>query len=376
MATVKEFDLAVIGGGVTGAAIAYGLASRGLAVALFDGSDRDARAARANYGIIWVQGKGLTMPAYQHLTRRSSDAWPSFAVDLEKLTGINLRYERNGGIHFCLGSNDFARRAAELDGLHALAGAAESDFEMVDRARLERMLPKVLLGPEVTGASYCWRDAHVNPLLLLRAFHAAFGILGGTLFSDRAIISIKPRRDEFELSWGEGALRVPKIVIAAGNGTAALAAMVGLEIPLRPQRGQILVTERLVPMMPLPGTPIRQTADGTILIGSTQEEVGFDQTTSVEAGARMAGRAVRIMPRLADAIVVRQWAGLRVMTPDSHPVYAESVTNPGAFVTLCHSGVTLAAAHATELAGVLADGSLSADLAPFHHGRFDVSQAA
>ena len=82
------------------------------------------------------------------------------------------------------------------------------------------------------------------------------------------------------------------------------------------------------------------------------------------------------MPALADVALVRQWAGLRIMTPDSYPIYAQSPSHPGAFVALCHSGVTLAAVHAAELAEAIASGSLPATLDPFHQRRFDVPKAA
>jgi glycine/D-amino acid oxidase-like deaminating enzyme len=85
---------------------------------------------------------------------------------------------------------------------------------------------------------------------------------------------------------------------------------------------------------------------------------------------------VRIVPALARAQLVRQWAGLRIMTPDSYPIYAQSPSHPGAFVAVCHSGVTLAAFHAGDLAAAIAAGALPNDLSPFHMSRFDVSQAA
>src|SRR3546814_8950178 len=101
-------------------------------------------------------------------------------------------------------------------------------------------------------------------------------------------------------------LRGEHVVIAAGTATPGIARRVALDVPVRPQRGQILVTERLAPILPMPSVPIRQTAEGTVLIGSTQEEVGFDTGTTGEAAARMAARAVDILPVLRDAVVVRQ----------------------------------------------------------------------
>src|SRR3546814_6691278 len=112
----------------------------------------------------------------------------------------------------------------------------------------------------------------------------------------------------------------------------------------------------------MPSVPIRQTAEGTVLIGSTQEEVGFDTGTTGEAAARMAARAVDILPVLRDAVVVRQWAGLRVMSPDVAPIYVDSERHTGAWATTCPSGVTLAAAHALPVAPALAPGALPEDI--------------
>jgi len=97
--------------------------------------------------------------------------------------------------------------------------------------------------------------------------------------------------------------------------------------------------------------------------------------------AVMASRAVRMFPRLANVNVVRTWAAIRVMTQDGFPIYDQSATHPGAFVTCCHSGVTLAANHALDLAPMIAAGALDAQaLAPFSAKRFkrpnDVPQVA
>ena len=83
------------------------------------------------------------------------------------------------------------------------------------------------------------------------------------------------------------------------------------------------------------------------------------------------------MPALAGATLVRHWAGLRIMTPDSYPIYAQSEAHPGAFVALCHSGVTLAAVHAASVADAIAAGALPETLSTvFHQRRFDVPKAA
>jgi glycine/D-amino acid oxidase-like deaminating enzyme len=369
-------DIVVIGGGTVGAAIAYGLAARKERVLLLDGGDGDFRAAHANFGLVWLQGKGSGMPAYQQLTRSSVTLWQGFCDALEARSGVELCYEQKGGLAFCLGEGAFEARQNQLQRLHNQWGGAEPDWEMLDRPTLERLLPKVQFGPEVTGASFGRSDGHANPLRLLAALHAGVIALGGSIRSNATVSGITCSGPDFHLAIGDESIVAPRIVIAAGLGSAALAHQIGLDVPLRPQRGQVLVTERLAPFLPLPASGLRQTTEGTIMIGATQEEKGYDVSTTGDAAALLSRKAVRTIPALADVGLVRQWAGLRVMTPDSYPIYAQSQSHPGAFVALCHSGVTLAALHADILAGAIAAGALPDSLSPFHQRRFDVPQAA
>lgn len=370
---MSDTEIVVIGAGTVGSAIAYGLARRGVRTLVLDGPSNDFRAARANFGLVWVQGKGAGMPAYQALTRTSSNAWPEFESELrDHADQKTLEYERRGGLVYCLGDAEFQARRDALERLDNQAGAGDHDVEMVDRADLEKLLPAARLGPDVVGGSYCWRDGHTNPLLLLHALHNGLRRLGAEILADRPVTSISAGDGGFTVETREKRYTGDKVVIAAGLGSRDLARQVGLDLPIRPERGQILVTRRVAPMLDLPASGLRQTGDGTILIGATKEDAGHDVTTSVEKATTLARKAVRILPDLANVELVRQWAGLRILTPDSYPIYVESETAPGSFVAVCHSGVTLAAMHAHILAPHIAEGRLPSALEPFHHGQFDV----
>src|SRR6266571_8425125 len=98
---MTRFDAIVIGGGLVGSAIAYGLARAGLRTALLDEGDVAYRASRGNFGLVWVQSKGLGAPHYQRWTRRSADEWPEFAAELGERTGISVGHQRPGGLHLC-----------------------------------------------------------------------------------------------------------------------------------------------------------------------------------------------------------------------------------------------------------------------------------
>jgi glycine/D-amino acid oxidase-like deaminating enzyme len=370
-------DVVVIGGGTVGAAIAYGLVKRDLSVVVLDGGDRDLRAASANFGLVWSQGKGLDMPAYQQLTRGAADAWGAYSKELGEAVGLDLQFEQPGGLTFCLGKDEFEQRSSKLMRLHNQLGADERDWMMLDRDAVAAMLPGVTLGAAVTGASFSRRDGHVNPLFLLSALHTEVVRRGGTLRSNCTVDTIsQDAAGHFSVSVGSEQIKTAKVVIAAGLGSKALAAQVGLDVPVRAQRGQIMVTERLAPFLPMPTNGLRQTGEGTVMFGATHEEVGLDTGTTGDGAIKLSRRAVATFPALSGVNLVRQWAGLRIMTPDGYPIYAQSESHPGAFVTLCHSGITLAPTHSGALADAIVAGRFPAFLSAFHHGRFDVSQTA
>jgi len=371
---MQHYDAIVIGGGLVGSAIAYGLSRAGLKGALIDEGDVAFRASRGNFGLVWVQSKGLGAPHYQRWTRLSADEWPALASELRERTGIDVGHERPGGVHLCLSEEELAERGARMEQMRNEAGNFGFEYRMLDPDELKDMLPGI--GPAVLGASWTPYDGHANSLSLLHALHRGFLARGGTYLPNRTIdyAGVAPR--DFRLGSGADQIGAPRIVLAAGLGNAKLAQLFGLSAPVRPQRGQILVTERTSRVFETPTTTVRQTVEGGIMIGDSMEDVGFDTTQRPEVMAAMARRAVLSFPFLAGLQIVRAWAALRVMPPDGLPIYDESEKFAGAFTANCHSGVTLAAAHANAFAPMVAAGALDPVMAPFSAARFDVPHAA
>ncbi len=365
------YDVAVIGGGMVGTAIAYGCASRGARTALVDQGDLSLRAARANAGLIYSQGKGEGMPAYAAWTRRSIGLWPDFAKAMVAASGREIGFRQRGVLAFCLGDEELEARRALLHRMHNQIGGPASPVHLVDRRELEAMLPDVRLGARVTGATYSPEDCDVNALPLLRALNAGFFAAGGIHLPERTVSRIDPDADGFTIVSDRDTIRAAKVVVACGLGIPFLAPMVGLHAPVHPVRGQMIVTERLAPMLPIPGSGVRQINEGVVQIGTTMEEGVAVPATTVGDLARMAARAAEVIPALSAARIVRSWAGIRPMTPDGFPIYQQSPTHPGAYVAVCHSGVTLCAAHAGPLAEAILAGKLPDDVTDLHPDRFD-----
>jgi len=371
---MAEFDAIVIGGGLVGAAIAYGLVRGGHSVAMIDEGDVAFRASRGNFGLVWVQSKGLGAPHYQRWTRLSAEEWPELAQELGGRTGISVGLEQPGGLQLCLGDEELHKRHAMMEQMRREAGNLGFEYRMLDHKELAEILPG--LGPSVAGASWTPYDGHANSLNLLHALHKGFVERGGAYLPNRSVTEADAAPHDFRMTLGGQTIAAPKIVLAAGLGNAKLAPLFGLSAPVRPQRGQILVTERTSRIWPFPLGSLRQTQEGTIMLGSSEEDVGFDTSQKPEIMRNIARRAVLSFPWIAELQIVRAWAALRVMPPDGLPIYDESEEFPGAFTANCHSGVTLAGAHANAFAPMVAAGALDPMMAPFSAKRFDVPAAA
>lgn len=342
-------EIIVVGGGLVGAAIAYGIARSDRAVVLLDQGDVAHRASRGNFGLIWLQSKGADFPRYARWSRDAVDHWPPLARELLELTGVDVDLQQNGGFWLGFSDEEVASRQRVLADIHA--AVEDTPFEMLDRAELKARLPAI--GPSVVGGSWCPLDGHVNPLKLLHAFHAGVKARGGRICNGVDVSEVRylENSQTFEARCVDGASwQGRKIVLAAGLGNKHLAPQLGLYAPVEPNRGQVLITERIKPFLHHPTNKARQTREGTIQLGFSVEDVGLDDGTTVPAIEWIARRAVESFPVLSGVKLVRAWGALRVMTPDGSPVYQESECYPGAFVATSHSGVSLAGSHVYEIA--------------------------
>jgi hydrogen cyanide synthase HcnC len=373
MGSVPDFDAIVIGAGLVGAAVGYGLARSGLKVVLLDEGDVAYRAARGNFGLVWVQSKGAGTPEYQRWSRLSSELWADFAADLRERTGVDPLHERRGGISLCLSEEELENRRKLLEQIRVEQGAENFEYRMLDHAELRRMIPAI--GPTVAGASHTHYDGAAHPLRLLRALHAAILACGGRYAPHARVTAIAAAPGAFTVTAGNASWSAPRLVLAAGLGNKELAPLAGLDAPVRPVRGHIIATERVAPVIPLIQN-VRQMQEGGLLLGDSYEEAGYDDFTATGPIRHIASRAVRAFPFLRSVNVVRTWAALRVMSPDGLPIYEQSRDFPGAFLATCHSGVTLAAAHALRYAPGIAEGRVPSGLSRFTSARFHVPKAA
>ncbi|EUC16872.1 UNVERIFIED_ORG: glycine/D-amino acid oxidase-like deaminating enzyme [Burkholderia sp. CF145] len=364
-------DVLVLGGGLVGSAVAWGLAREGAQVTVLDQDDGAFRASRGNFGLVWIQGKGYGLSPYARWSRSSATRWPALAAALLDETGIDVALRQPGGFHFCFSDDDLADRAKRLGTMQRELG--DYPYQLLDAREVRERLPQI--GPDVIGASYTPMDGHVNPLKLLRALHTGMQQRGVKLVNNEEALRITPDSGGFAVQGKRGTYRAARVVLAAGLGNRALAPHVGLHAPVAPNRGQVLISERVAPFLHYPTLNVRQTDEGTVQFGDSMEEVGLNDFTTTHVLSDIARRGVRAFPMLKNVRLVRTWAALRVYSPDGFPIYDQSAVHPGAFVVTCHSGVTLAAAHALRIAPWITGGAMPDELPAFSGARFTESPA-
>lgn len=367
-------DITVIGGGLVGASLALGFLRAGASVTLVDAGEDRFHASAGNFGLVWVQGKGATCPDYADLSLRSAKAWRRFAEALEDdgSTDAPLGYRNCGGVKIALGEAELNTMAANLDRMHNQSGSAGNGMLLLDRDALRDRIPAV--GPEVAGGTFCPHDGHADPLATLYALHRALRRAGVRVLRGKALrASVDEGARGFTIHTDTDSIACGRVVLAAGLGNPELCEPLGLRAHLRPQRGQIVVTERTARFMDPVCHTVRQTEDGTVMLGDSKEEVGFDTSTTPDVRRAILNRAVRCFPHLAKVRVMRSWGALRVMSPDGLPIYQTSDRHPGASLVTCHSGVTLAAAHAGEVASAILGDRLNDSYPAFSPARFEVA---
>ncbi|UCH73315.1 MAG: FAD-binding oxidoreductase, partial [Rhodospirillales bacterium] len=285
--------------------------------------------------------------------------------------GTDLALRQDGGYDFHLSESSLQNRVRSYEALKAELNG-DYPYEVLGHNALLREEPRI--GPKVAGAILHHEDGHVNPLRLLRALAGQVRRLGAKVKTGANVVRVEPQDGGFRITMRDGArIAAGRVVLCAGLGAATLGPQLGFAAPVRPQRGQALITEKLAPMIKRPSSTIRQVDEGSIQIGSSHEDVGFDDGETLEVIARIAHWAIDVFPDLSRARLVRSWGALRVLTPDGLPVYQQSPQHPGAFLVTCHSGITLAAAHSRLLPLWLEQRPEAPNLEAFSEARFKIS---
>jgi D-amino-acid dehydrogenase len=414
---VNQPDVVVIGAGAVGLSCAYHLARRGCSVTVVERDEIGSGASRANAG--WVVPslsgpvpspaslktavktfvrpdsplKVRVDPCWQYVSflarmlaasrrsvyeaglqataRLASQAVAAFdelaadGVELERhREGMLLLFRHESGIH------------EQLDGLRAMERFGLPAAQALTAQEVRTLEPMV--SPNLAGAIRCEPDEHVDPSTLVDGLARRCGELGVKILTGAHVDELLPREGHVKLSVDGEALAASAVVIAAGAGSRAVAALLGIDLPVRGGKGYGLdvaptsmngslrhpmyLTERKVAVTPL--------TQGIRLSGTM--EFGAEDATIDDRRIRGLHSAAGNYFEHWRASSSTAWSGLRPMTPDGLPIVGSLPTLPGVHVATGHAmlGITLAPVTGARVASIIVDGGEPADLAPFSPGRF------
>ena len=363
-------DAVIIGGGIIGCASAYYLAARGIRSVVLERRGLATEASGANAGMVGAS-VGIPGKTLAH-TKKSLEL---LARDAEEF-GRPVELVREGRVVLAADEAEWA----EVQEFAAARQREGMETHLLGADDLRRLEPA--LGPGFVGAAFVPGDGHVNPFLLTHAYAGAAQRHGAEIRLGAEAISLEISRDRVTgVLTPAGRIASPRVVVAAGAWSRALLAPLDIALPVRPGRGQMLVTEALPPLTPrvlrTPETGIRQDVRGHVLIGSAVEDVGYSHEVTLPTLGRFARLAIALLPALKEARIIRTWAGLRPMTPDGLAIIDAAPGVGGVFLATGHSrtGVTYGPVTAWLLAQLVAEGGTQLPLDPFRLGRFTAAEA-
>jgi len=371
MRNVGAHDILVIGAGVIGAAIARELSARGASVSILDARTPGSGATQASGGMLAPYTEAGEGGPLLELGARSLGLFDRFIGQLQQDAGIPVGYERTGTLHVAREDASlahFAETAGEL-------GQLGIEAQLLDTAAARAAEPN--LAPDIFGGLLITTQGIVAAPSLTRALVMAAQRAGATLLEPARVQRIRAEGDGVRVDTTQGSIAAGTVVLAAG-AWAGQVTVEGADAapPVKPVRGQLLhlgwTAQQLARITWDERCYLVPWRDGTLLVGATVEDAGFDERNTV-GGVRQLFEAVcDLLPLAWNATLLSARVGLRPGSPDPLPIIGWSSAVPRLMYATGHyrNGVLLAPLTAQVVADAVLDGTADPALALTSPARF------
>ncbi len=360
----NQADVAIIGGGIIGCAIAYELAKHKVDVIIIEKASRvGTEASWAGAGILTSHAS--THEPYPTLCRESLALYPSLAEELKADTNIDIEFIRCGTLSIFFDEAE----AAGLIGLAERRVDRGFSAEILSSEQAKELEPAV--SNAIAGAVLFPEDGHVRNPKMVNALANGAAKLGAKFLLGNSVTGFVRENGKIIGAVVNGEIiYANSYVIAAGCWTGNLTSLLDFQISIVPAKGQIVLLETMPPLIGRTidglGIYIVPRADGKILLGATVEFVGYDKTPSVDGVKQMIDAAVAIVPELSQSTFVQTWVGLRPYYKKGPclgflPGYDNVVIASGHY----KNGILLAPVTGKLIAELLTIGKTSLSIEPF-----------
>ena len=360
----------VVGGGVIGCSIAYQLAGTGVRVTVVERGKLGGGASGVAAGMVAALSEGFSAGEPLKLALEGRSLLLELLPQLQKESGIDVEYLCPGILHLALTQEDEEGLKARLEWQEPLG----MEVRWLTSQEVRHKEPA--LGEGIRGALYSPQEGHLNSSRLVRAFAQGAARRGATLLQDTEVMGLLcHQRRVTGVRLASGDLEADWVVMASGAWAGRYGDWLGVDIPVHPVKGQILAT-RILPA-PISGgvwhglTYLVPKADGSIVIGTTREEVGFRDSPTIQGIASILSSAIKLVPAMAGAELHKVWAGPRPASPDGIPILGPVDGWEGVLLAGGHyrSGILLSAATGKLISDYITRGE-ERPLSPFGLSRF------
>jgi len=365
-------DVAIIGGGVIGCAIAYNLHKAGVDVMVLDQGEIGAEASSAAAGLLAPLGSLSGPGAFADLMLASFNLFPALVPELEGASGIRLEYEQTGALRVVRDSKHIPNLRKRMKEWQPLG--LRMDWLTGDEARQR----EPLLASDISAAIYAPEESQIKASHVAQAYWRAAANQGATFYSHTEITGLQRQNNRvtsIQTARGE-TISCNSLVIAVGAWSARCGEWLNIKILVSPQRGQILSLRQ-------PPSPLRHLVfgeavypapknDGTIIVGATKEEFGFDKQLTAGGIAWLLNSAIRLVPSLEGCAIEAIWAGLRPKTPDQQPILGKAPAWENVVLATGHGsvGIMLSAITGKMIAELVVTGETPEVIRAFSVERF------
>ena len=325
----------VVGAGIIGCTIAYELAKSGAPVHVIEARTPAQGATRASAGILAPHIEGHGSDLLRNLGKRSLDLYDAFMTRLRRDSGHDVFYQRNGTFELAFSDAD-VERLGDLSDTIRKEGVEAGWIAPVDFADLEP-----LASPGARGALLIPRHGFVGVTSMTLAAAAAAEKCGARFRVATGAISIYALPgDRVGVQTSSSMLEADRVVLAAGSWSSAITVDGADPVPVKPIRGQLIQLQAepgaIRRVMWGPDGYLVPWPDGSVLVGSTVEDVGFDEAHTLEAVAKLRAAATSLVPALAAVEMTGVRTGLRPKGPDDVPILGRSTAVPGLIYATAH----------------------------------------
>ena len=358
----------VVGAGVVGSAIAYELAARGAGVVVIDARGSGQGATRASAGILAPYIEGHSSALLQ-LGICSLDQYDSFIRRVAADAQRRIEYRRAGTLQVAR-TEEEARQLARQQQTLAGLGTRADVLGCGEARRLEPALAQ-----DIHGALRVAAHGYVRAAALTEALAAAAAARGARLSVAR-VAGVRAVSGGVAVETSEGAMTGDAVVLAAGSWSGGISVASAASAPVRPVRGQLVELRLPQPLLShiVWGSDcyLVPWKDGSVLVGATVEDVGFDERVTVDGVRQLLESSAQLVPALAGATFADARAGLRPATADELPIIGASTTMRGVFYATGHyrNGVLLAPLTASLVADLVLEGRERPELTLVRPDRF------